>query len=135
MVRLTTIILRLEYKPVHTVLAYPLFFPPLFFYQKVQHCIVTQTSLLTLHEHNKNIEMAFQISSQSTNSRANKSITQQPIHNIYHSLQLAIYRNHPHFNFHTKGKYLDTPRTRRNGVPSSHIHGGSHHEFNERTPP
>ena len=33
------------------------------------------------------------------------------------------------------GKYLDTPGTRRNGAPSSHIHGGPHHEFNEQTPP
>ena len=32
------------------------------------------------------------------------------------------------------GKYLDTPRVQRNSAPSSHIHGGPHHEFNERTP-
>ena len=31
------------------------------------------------------------------------------------------------------GKYLGTSGVRRNGTPSSYIHGGSHHEFNERT--
>ena len=31
------------------------------------------------------------------------------------------------------GKYLGTFGVRRNGTPSSYIHGGSHHEFNEQT--
>ena len=33
------------------------------------------------------------------------------------------------------GKYLGASGVRRNGTPSSHIHDGPHHEFNERTPP
>ena len=33
------------------------------------------------------------------------------------------------------GKFLGTPGVRRNGTPSSHIHGKSHDKFNEWTPP
>ena len=33
------------------------------------------------------------------------------------------------------GKYLGTLGVQRNGAPSSHIHGGFHHEFNEQTSP
>ena len=32
------------------------------------------------------------------------------------------------------GKFLDIPGIRRNSAPSSHIHGGLHHEFNKWTP-
>ena len=34
----------------------------------------------------------------------------------------------------TFGKFLGTPGVRRNGAPSSHIHGGPHHDFNECIP-
>ena len=33
------------------------------------------------------------------------------------------------------GKFLGTPEVRRNGTPSSYIHGRSHDKFNEWTPP
>ena len=33
------------------------------------------------------------------------------------------------------GKYLGTSGVRRNDAPSSHIHDGPHHEFNEWIPP
>ena len=32
-------------------------------------------------------------------------------------------------------KFLGTPGVRRNGTPSSHIHGRSHDKFNEWIPP
>lgn len=37
----------------------------------------------------------------------------------------SIYRSH-----YLHRKIFSTPRARRNGTSSSHIHGGPHHEFN-----
>ena len=41
----------------------------------------------------------------------------------------------PDFLYKRIEKFLGTSGVWKNDVPSSYIHGGLHHEFNERTPP